>query len=76
MRDGTILQAAVRSLNWDGRAITVGYAGGVVPKIPANILLVKNVAVSGLYWGAHLRARCRRRRRLVSSSRLVVISLL
>lgn len=42
----------IRSLNWDGRAVVIGFAGGVIPKIPANILLVKNVAVSGLYWGA------------------------
>jgi NADPH2:quinone reductase len=42
----------IRSLNWDGRAVVVGFAGGGIPKIPANILLVKNVEVSGLYWGA------------------------
>jgi len=39
-------------LNWDGRAVVIGFAGGGIPKIPANILLVKNVEVSGLYWGA------------------------
>lgn len=42
----------IRSLNWDGRAVVVGFAGGDIPTIPANILLVKNVEVSGLYWGA------------------------
>lgn len=39
-------------MNWDGRAVVIGFAGGDIPKIPANILLVKNVEVSGLYWGA------------------------
>ncbi len=43
----------IRSLNWNGRAITVGYAGGNIPKIPANILLVKNLSLHGVYWGAH-----------------------
>lgn len=42
----------IRSLNWDGRAVVIGFASGAIPKIPANILLVKNVEVSGLYWGA------------------------
>ena len=28
-------------------------AGGSIPSLPANILLVKNVSVSGLFWGAH-----------------------
>jgi len=48
------LEAAIRSLNWNGRAVTIGYAGGAIPKIPANVLLVKNVSVAGLFWGAHL----------------------
>ncbi len=43
----------IRSLNWDGRAVVIGFAGGTIPKIPANILLVKNVTLTGLYWGAH-----------------------
>ena len=54
MVGGELLEAGVRSLNWDGRAVVVGFAGGAVPKIPANLLLVKNVALTGLYWGAHL----------------------
>ena len=44
----------MRSLNWNGRAVVIGFAGGAIPKIPANLLLVKNVSVSGLFWGAHL----------------------
>lgn len=51
---GNLLEASVRSLNWNGRAIVVGFAGGSIPSIPANILLVKNVCVSGVFWGAHM----------------------
>lgn len=54
MVGGDLLEASVRSLNWNGTAVVVGFAAGPIPKIPANILLVKNVAVSGLFWGAHL----------------------
>ena len=31
----------------------VGFASGDIPKVPANLLLVKNCALVGLYWGAH-----------------------
>ena len=54
MAGGHLLEPAVRSLNWNGRAVVVGFAAGSIPKLPMNILLVKNVAVSGLFWGAHL----------------------
>jgi NADPH:quinone reductase len=51
------MSTGIRSLNWDGRAVVVGFAGGGdIPRIPANILLVKNVSVNGLYWGAHAKA--------------------
>lgn len=54
MVGGDLLEPAVRSLNWNGRAVVVGFAAGAIPKIPANILLVKNVSCAGLFWGAHL----------------------
>jgi NADPH2:quinone reductase len=37
------------------RILVVGFAGGCVPQIPANILMVKNVSAIGFYWGAHRR---------------------
>jgi NADPH:quinone reductase len=45
---------ALRSLNPEGRFLAIGFAGGQVPQFPANILLVKNLTVIGLYWGAYL----------------------
>jgi len=45
--------AALRALNPEGRFIVIGFAGGQVPQIPANLLLVKNIDVIGLYWGAY-----------------------
>ena len=35
------------------RIIIVGFAGGKIQRIPANILLVKNITVIGYYWGAY-----------------------
>lgn len=55
MAGSDILEPCVRSLNWNGRAVVVGFAAGEIPKIPANLLLVKNVSCSGLFWGAHMK---------------------
>jgi NADPH2:quinone reductase len=48
-------KAAMRACNPEARLIPIGFASGEVPQIPANILLVKNLTVIGLYWGAYAR---------------------
>ncbi len=45
---------ALRATKPEGRLLTIGFAGGEVPQIPANLLLVKNLTVIGLYWGGYL----------------------
>lgn len=50
---GELFDQAMRSANWGARLVVVGFAGGAVPQIPANILLVKNLAALGLYWGSY-----------------------
>src|SRR3546814_3687082 len=42
-----------RSIAWSGRLLVIGFAAGRVPQVPANILLVKNIAVMGVYWGSY-----------------------
>ncbi|MDE3081591.1 MAG: NADPH:quinone oxidoreductase family protein [Paracoccaceae bacterium] len=49
--------AAMRATNPEGRLLTIGFAGGEVPRIAANHLLVKNLTVIGLYWGGYLKFR-------------------
>ena len=53
---GDAFTASLRTIGWEGRIIIVGFAGGTVPQIPANHLLVKNASAMGFYWGAY-RAR-------------------
>lgn len=48
-----VASAALRAMRPEGRYIVIGFAGGQVPQFPANILLVKNIDVIGLYWGAY-----------------------
>ena len=48
---------ALRATRPEGRLLTIGFAGGEVPQVPANLLLVKNQSVMGLYWGGYLTFR-------------------
>ena len=44
---GDAAQQALRTLNYEGRLITLGFASGEIPKFAANYLLVKNISVIG-----------------------------
>lgn len=44
---GDLSEPALRSLRRRGRFVTVGYASGVIPRIPLNLVLVKGVHVLG-----------------------------
>ena len=52
---GDQFTAALRASNPEARLIPLGFASGEVPQIPANIILVKNITVLGLYWGGYAR---------------------
>ncbi|WP_417728956.1 NADPH:quinone oxidoreductase family protein [Roseovarius sp.] len=54
---GDQFKAAFRACNPEARILTIGFASGEVPQIPANHLLVKNISVMGLYWGGYLKFR-------------------
>ncbi|MFC7609579.1 zinc-binding dehydrogenase [Teichococcus aestuarii] len=37
-----------------GTLLTLGYAGGAIPQLGVNLLLLKNIGVAGLNWGTYL----------------------
>lgn len=51
---GDLFKAAMGATNREGRIVTIGFASGDTPQIPANHLLVKNIDVLGFYWGGYL----------------------
>jgi NADPH2:quinone reductase len=51
---GALSETALRSLAPDGRLVSIGFASGAVPKIEANILMVKNVSVLGFNFGRYI----------------------
>ncbi len=50
---GELFTASLRSIAFEGRILVIGFAGGTVPQIPANHMLVKNVDIIGLNWPAY-----------------------
>ena len=44
---GDLAELALRSLRWNGRFVTVGYASGEIPRIPLNLVLLKGIQVLG-----------------------------
>jgi len=54
---GICFEASLRCVAWGARLIVVGFAGGTVPQIPANILLVKNVDALGFFFGSYRQQR-------------------
>ncbi|MET0892504.1 MAG: NADPH:quinone oxidoreductase family protein [Pseudoxanthomonas sp.] len=52
---GELAEPALRSVGWRGRYLVVGFAAGGIPKIPANLLLLKGSALVGVFWGDFVR---------------------
>ena len=48
---GAFTETALRSVGWGGRHLVVGFAAGEIPKVPANLLLLKGSALVGVFWG-------------------------
>ena len=45
-------EPALRSLAWNGRYLVIGFAGGEIPKVAFNWMLLKELDVRGIHWGA------------------------
>jgi NADPH2:quinone reductase len=48
---GELAQMALRSLAWHGRYLVIGFACGDIPAFPANIALLKEANIIGVWWG-------------------------
>lgn len=49
-------EQAVRALGSGGRLMVIGFASGSIPKLPLNLLLLKNCDARGVAFGAQMRA--------------------
>ena len=48
---GELADQAFRATAWHGRYLVIGFASGDIPKFPANIALLKEASVVGVWWG-------------------------
>jgi NADPH:quinone reductase len=54
---GDLMTDSLRSLATRGRLLVVGFTGGSIPEVKVNRLLLNNVDVRGVGWGAYAMAR-------------------
>src|SRR5262249_59295132 len=52
---GDAFDQALRAVNWEVRMLIIGFAGGRIQAVPAKLILVKNISVIGVVWGAQER---------------------
>ena len=52
---GPYTEAALRATAWRGRVLVIGFAAGEIPRIPANLLLLKGCELSGVFWDELMR---------------------
>ena len=48
---GELADQAFRALAWHGRYLVIGFACGDIPKFAANIALLKEASIIGVWWG-------------------------
>jgi NADPH2:quinone reductase len=51
---GDVFDQSLRCVAPLARLLPIGFASGRIPQIPANLVLVKNLTVIGLYWGFYM----------------------
>jgi NADPH2:quinone reductase len=50
---GDILNQSLKCIAWNGRLLVIGFASGKIPEVRANRILLKNISLVGLHWGAY-----------------------
>ncbi|NUR07994.1 MAG: NADPH:quinone oxidoreductase family protein [Nocardioidaceae bacterium] len=54
---GDLMTDSLRSLAPEGRLLVVGFTGGAIPQVRVNRLLLNNIDVRGVGWGAYAMVR-------------------
>jgi NADPH2:quinone reductase len=53
---GDVFDLSSKCIAPEGRLLVVGFAGGRIPSIAANRILLKNMSVVGVFWGSQAKA--------------------
>jgi len=52
---GDVFDRSLKCIAWNGRLLVIGFASGQIPSVRANRILLKNISIVGLHWGAYAR---------------------
>jgi len=50
---GDVFDKSTKCIAWNGRILVIGFTSGRIPEIRTNRILLKNMSVVGLHWGAY-----------------------
>ena len=50
---GDVFERSMKCIAFGGRLLVIGFASGIIPSIQANRILLKNISIVGLHWGAY-----------------------
>jgi NADPH2:quinone reductase len=50
---GDVFDKSLKCVAWEGRVLVIGFASGRIPELKLNRVLLKNISVIGLFWGAY-----------------------
>jgi len=48
-----MIDKSTKCTRWNGRLLVIGFAGGNIEKVAMNKVLLKNISIVGLHWGAY-----------------------
>jgi NADPH2:quinone reductase len=52
---GDVFDLSTRCIAFEGRLLSIGFAGGRVPSVAVNRVLLKNISIVGVHWGLYQR---------------------
>ena len=50
---GEVFERSLKCIAPEGRLLVIGFAGGTIPSVAANRILLKDMSVVGVYWGGY-----------------------
>jgi NADPH2:quinone reductase len=48
-----MIDKSTKCIRWNGRLLVIGFAAGDIEKVAMNKILLKNISIVGLHWGAY-----------------------
>lgn len=48
-----MIDKSTKCIRWNGRLLVIGFAAGAIEKLALNKVLLKNISIVGLHWGAY-----------------------